>query len=301
MDRLGDKRKAFFSDAVAKLPKTTSQEQIERAKQMAAALYDQTQAQEKRDTLKQEGKELTDGAKTATEAYADKIARLNELLNSGSISQEVYNKSLAGAGDELLSKRTDPEAGILRAFKNYEKGATDTASAIESAFTEAMKTTEDAIVNMVTSGEVSLNSLNDLANSIVADITRMVVKQLITGPLFKSMSSSFESGGIFKDIASFFFHEGGVVGEATSVRPMPSYVFAGAPRYHGGGIAGLRPDEIPAILQRGETVIPRNGRTSSPINLVMNISTPDASSFRASQGQISAEAARGIGKARRNL
>jgi hypothetical protein len=26
-------------------------------------------------------------------------------------------------------------------------------------------------------------------------------------------------------------------------------------RYHGGGIAGLRPDEVPAILQRGEEVL----------------------------------------------
>lgn len=42
------------------------------------------------------------------------------------------------------------------------------------------------------------------------------------------------------------FHEGGVVG------------FNGAPRYHTGGISGLRPDEVPAILQRGEEVLTRN-------------------------------------------
>ena len=27
--------------------------------------------------------------------------------------------------------------------------------------------------------------------------------------------------------------------------------FAGAPRMHAGGVAGLRHDEVPAILQRG--------------------------------------------------
>ncbi len=31
-------------------------------------------------------------------------------------------------------------------------------------------------------------------------------------------------------------------------------VFGAAPRYHGGGIAGLQNDEIPAILQRGEII-----------------------------------------------
>ncbi len=33
--------------------------------------------------------------------------------------------------------------------------------------------------------------------------------------------------------------------------------FAGAPRLHRGGWAGLRPDEVPAILQRGERVLSR--------------------------------------------
>ncbi|HRP77202.1 MAG TPA: hypothetical protein PKZ27_16505, partial [Rhodocyclaceae bacterium] len=31
--------------------------------------------------------------------------------------------------------------------------------------------------------------------------------------------------------------------------------FAGAPRYHTGGIAGLRPDEIPTILKKREEVL----------------------------------------------
>jgi hypothetical protein len=62
-------------------------------------------------------------------------------------------------------------------------------------------------------------------------------------------------------------------------------LFATAPRYHSGGIAGLMPDEVPAILQRGETVLPKNTKMGSP-NIVMNISTPNAQSFMDSQGQI---------------
>ena len=48
-------------------------------------------------------------------------------------------------------------------------------------------------------------------------------------------------------------HEGGIVGEAGAPRLLPAAVFAGAPRFHGG----LAPDEIPAILQRGEAVLTR--------------------------------------------
>jgi len=47
------------------------------------------------------------------------------------------------------------------------------------------------------------------------------------------------------------------VGAAGPTRAVPAMAFAGAPRMHSGGWAGLRPDEVPAILQRGERVLSR--------------------------------------------
>jgi len=49
-------------------------------------------------------------------------------------------------------------------------------------------------------------------------------------------------------------HEGGTVGEAGMSRQVHPAVFAGAQRYHSGGWPGLRSDEVPAVLQRGERV-----------------------------------------------
>jgi hypothetical protein len=48
-----------------------------------------------------------------------------------------------------------------------------------------------------------------------------------------------------------------MVGSPGPGRRVPALVFAGAPRLHAGGWAGLRPDEVPAILQRGERVLSR--------------------------------------------
>jgi hypothetical protein len=42
-------------------------------------------------------------------------------------------------------------------------------------------------------------------------------------------------------------------------------------------------------------------QSMSPINIHMNISTPDVGGFRPSQGQITAQMARAMQKARRNL
>ena len=71
-------------------------------------------------------------------------------------------------------------------------------------------------------------------------------------------------------------HTGGVIGQGGGMPgTAPAVRFAGAPRYHLGGIAG---DEVPAILRRGEEVLtagdPRhrsNGGLASGATVVQNI------------------------------
>ncbi|MGE3622532.1 MAG: phage tail tape measure C-terminal domain-containing protein [Bdellovibrionales bacterium] len=302
LERLTDKRAGFIQDAVSRLSDNATSAQRAEVEKLAAALYDQGEAQQKLNKLKQEGEQVTNATRTATEAYATEIERLKNMLDAGAISQDTYNRAVAAAEKQQLDARKDAEAGALRAFRNYREQAEDAASAVEKAFTEGMKATEDAIVDFVTSGGKSLQSLGDLANSIVADITRMAVQKSITGPLFNMLGSSMGGGGFLDSIFSSIFHEGGEVGGSAPQRRVPAYVYASAPRYHTGGVAGLKPGEIPAILERGEIVLPKDStRMGSPVSVVMNITTPDASSFRMSQSQITAEAARGIQRAKRNL
>jgi hypothetical protein len=77
-----------------------------------------------------------------------------------------------------------------------------------------------------------------------------------------------------------------------------------------GGFAGsgLVPDDVPIIARRGELVVPAErvvreettAREQRPITVVVNVTAADASSFRASQGQIAADTARAIDRASRN-
>jgi hypothetical protein len=71
-------------------------------------------------------------------------------------------------------------------------------------------------------------------------------------------------------------HDGGVAGsDVTFRRSVAPEWFTNAMRYHGGGIAGLRPDEVPAILQRGEEVLTASdarhrangGAGAAPVNV----------------------------------
>jgi lambda family phage tail tape measure protein len=299
-----DKRTAFVQDALSRMSDGATVAQRAEVEKLAAALYDQGEAQERLNKLKAEGEQITNATRTATEIYAQEIAKLKELLDAGAISQEVYNRAVANAEKQQLAARKDAQAGAIRAFNAYREQGEDAAAAVEKAFTDAMGATEDAIVNLVMSGGDGLKSLADLANSVVAEITRMAVKQAITGPLFSAIGGSMGGGGggFLDSIFGMLFHEGGTVGEGLPKRrAVPAHVFIGAPRYHGGGIAGLKPGEIPAILERGETVLPKNQKMGGASTIIMNISTPDANSFRSSQAQIAADAVRGIDRARRNL
>lgn len=86
---------------------------------------------------------------------------------------------------------------------------------------------------------------------------------------------------------------------------VPAMAFASAPRMHGGGWAGLRPDEVPAILQKGERVLNRREAaqydTASSQNITINIQTRDAESFRQSRTQVSADIARAVAMGRRGM
>jgi hypothetical protein len=177
----------------------------------------------------------------------------------------------------------------------------------------AFRSGEDALASFVASGKIDFQGL---ADSIQADITRIAIRSAILGPLATALGGSGgggASGSLFggggAGLLAGIFHQGGVVGAPAPHHLVPALAFAGAPRLHDGGMPGLRADEVPAILQRGEMVLSRaqvaamgTARdTRPPVNVVMNITTPDAGSFRQSQGQIAADAARAMQRARRNL
>jgi hypothetical protein len=76
-------------------------------------------------------------------------------------------------------------------------------------------------------------------------------------------------------------------------------VFRAAPRFHDG--AFLSPDEVPAILQRGERVLNREEArryqehrgTAAPI-INCTIQTPSPGAFQASRTQLAADLARAV-------
>jgi lambda family phage tail tape measure protein len=323
---LADERQAFTDQALSRLSEGATAAQRAEVERLAGALYDEKQAHEdlaermrEEERLREDGRRLVEQMRTPTEEYAATLERLNTLLRAGAIDQETFNRAvtranedLAAAQDRVLRQSRDWQDGVRRALKDYVDASTDAAKAAEQATTRAFETMEDALVSFVTTGKFEFSSF---AESVMADITRIAVRQAILSPLAGWLNKNSDDilGGVGQLFAGLF-HTGGVAGaEAVASRGIDPAILFAAPRFHDGGIAGLGPDEIPAILRRGEAVLtPRQmaalgasalGRTERrpPVTVVMNISTPDSNGFRYAQGQIAAEAARAIDRARRNL
>jgi len=127
-----------------------------------------------------EGRSITERARTATEQYAAEVANLNELLAAGAIDQQTYARAVEQANDRALRSSQAWTDGAARFLKDYVAESQDAASATEQAFASAFGGAEDALVGFATTGKLELKSL---ADSVLADITRMAVRQSITAPI----------------------------------------------------------------------------------------------------------------------
>jgi len=137
--------------------------------------------------------------------------------------------------------------------------------------TRAMRDFSHAIGTAFEDAVVEGLRLSEVVKALEKDIFRILTRVLVTKPLEEFLTgaaSSLFSGGSFGggaavpvsgsvDLAGAL-HQGGIAGRDGAPRVVDPRWFTNAPRLHGGGIMALNPrlgpDEVPAILRRGEVV-----------------------------------------------
>jgi len=226
----------------------------------------------------------------------------NALVKTGAAADNVANSvakvgSAAGKAAEIAKSAWASAASSL---KDYATKAADMGKGLGDSLTGAFSSAEQAIGNFVRTGKLDFRSL---VTSILADMAKLSARRFILGPLATALSGALSFNPFsFGRIGASVHHAGGMVGNGPR-RMVPAMAFAGAPRMHNGGWAGLKPGEIPAILQRGERVLSRRevaaGVGNAPVNI--NIQTRDAESFRQSRAQVAADIARAVSLGRRGM
>jgi phage-related minor tail protein len=118
----------------------------------------------------------------------------------------------------------------------------------------------DRLAEAVANGEDAwgafIDGFRQAASEFLRQIAQMIIQQAILNALGGGPTGGGGAGGgIAGFINGLFRHNGGLVGTGGGFKQVSPAAFAGAYRYHSGGIAGLKPDEVGAVLKKGEEVL----------------------------------------------
>jgi hypothetical protein len=259
-----------------------------------------------------------DGVGAAVQALNDALARSDDTgadaLGEATASAKRFETALGNAGHAASDAGAATSAAaaaaapateaavtgwqaVTAALGDYAGKAREIGGDIGQSLVGAFQSAGNAVGEFVKTGKLNFR---DLVTSMLADLARLAARRFILGPIANKLSGALGgAGGIFADI----LHAGGMVGSAGPSRMVPAMAFAAAPRMHGGGMAGLRHDEVPAILQRGERVLSRREAQSYGAGGGVNVTimARDAESCRQSRTQIAADIARAVSLGRRGL
>lgn len=226
--------------------------------------------------------------------YTAKQKLLNEAKKRG-----LDLDAVAGANGETLREQIDAKAAAIGRLTQKYEGASASGKFFEDLNTDL----KDSILDAAVSGESLSGSLGDIADAFKRAALQAVIfnegplKDILGwgGSLFggggssggtsvgwPSGTSGGDSGGLLGGvIIPGILHSGGTAGQDGygHGRAFSPDVWNGATRYHQGGIAGLRPGEVPAILEAGEAVLPKNlqlsrgsaGSRSNNLKMTINV------------------------------
>lgn len=135
---------------------------------------------------------------------------------------------------------------------------------INDSLVEGGASALDRFAEAVANGQSAVSALRDsflqFAADFLREIAQMIIKQALLNALTggKGEGGGGGIGGFIATAIGALFHSGGIAGRSGPSRRISPGWFQNAVRYHTGGIAGLKPNEVPAILEKGEEILTEN-------------------------------------------
>lgn len=213
------------------------------------------------------------------EAMAAELAALEERLASSSALVGVFDGELARMRDAMV-------------FTNREVGA------LSNGLSGGLRR---AFEGLAFDGMKLGDALKGVAKSLVETVYRVATKPVTNaagGLMAEGVAAlmgglmPFARGGAFTQGRVMPFADGGVVSSPVSF-----------PMRGGRGLMGEAGPEAIMPLARGadgRLGVQAAGGGGRPVNVVMNVTTPDAAGFQRSQSQIAAQVNRALARGQRN-
>lgn len=203
--------------------------------------------------------------RVASEIATVQFEQLAESLRKGVITTEEFSLSVEKLktqfeGLPLVVGKLDEQ--MQATLQNVNTNTSQTVDLVN----DLGMTFQSAFENAIIGGR----DLRSVLSGLLEDIARLLLRLYVIQPLVNSITGMF-SGML--GVPATVMHGGGVVGSAGSLALAPAGLFVNAPKLH----SGLKADEFPAILQRGETVLPRNFSLGVPESNIKIVNVLDPS------------------------
>lgn len=217
----------------------------------------------------------TEVRELTTEAYARQAEAIRPVLDQLREQAALLNATIDPltklpvltdiAYATWLSRLDAVEAGLAQIDPRLQQINAAASSAIQNGVSQAFNAVAQSIVNVIAGtesfggalgnlGRTALSVFGSILDAIAQVLIQMIALQIAQSILGIPPGAGGGGGGLL----SFLFHDGGIVGSRGASRQRRTGgggSWLGAPKFHGGGGLGLRPDEYKAVLQRGEEVL----------------------------------------------
>jgi len=252
--------------------------------------------------------------------YDAEVAHVKEMIALYQKQGDGKKEALQQANDYLLALEKKHERDMEGPIQDMLRNWSNVSKNMQEAGARWLDDLSNRVVEFAKTGKFSFS---EFAQSVLSDILRIIEQAAIANSLGQSGGSNGLGGilgGLFSGIFNGIFgsnsgpagfagmsgignvntstgmighnHSGGVAGKSASFhRPVDPSVFFGAPRFHGGGMPGLRSDEVPLIAQKGEGIFTRDqmaalgGSINSKPNVQVNVINQSGQAVNANQSQ----------------
>ena len=248
-------------------------------------------------------------------AYAAQ-SQLNPLVADYSMQVEkarIAHELMAAAQKSGVAITPALTASIEQLAQGYAQAA-DQVDRMQQAQDRVRDSAEDlkqtaqdvvgGFINDLRGGASAAEALSNALNKVLDKVIDIGLQSIFSG-------TGGGKGGLLGGILiPGVLHSGGVAGSDGygHGRAVSPSTFSGAKRYHTGGVAGLQPGEVPAILQRGEVVLPRGTKMGGGQNVHVTVGVSADSNGNlmpfvenVSQGQVQKAAPRIVSAASKNV
>lgn len=256
-------------------------------------LRDEEAAMEASRQSAEEAAEAIHSARMADQRLIEVLAEEISLMGMGNRERE-QERAVRRLSAEATDEQREAVRALAGALYDQQEAARQTGDEMSEFAIQGARNMQSAFADFLF--DPFSQGLQGMLSGFVSVIHRMVSEALaaklgeaLFGSLLTGGTAAGDGGGtgLIGGLLAGLFHSGGIAGQASAHRSVSALAWAGAPRYHGGGIAGLKPDEVPAVLRLGEEVLtesdPRhrnNFGSEAPVVNLKNINAFDGQTVR---------------------